>query len=199
MEYEELIAEEGPSHFSKIGFVSLKTWGSNLNILLKYFKWVDSPARDVALIILKDIYDDYLKNQEDDGLENEDSIISIVQPEQEQSRQLAIITEEMYPRKIASMLGVSRESIYAINREIKRQVNTHPSMLNDARINRKRKKEAVLKYISEYWSSKIHMFFTWNDVKNYLRNKLVLSQPLINHNSKVSKRRSWTCVQKGER
>ena len=109
--------------------------------MLKYFKWVDSSAYDVALTILKDIYGDYLKNQEDDGLENEDSIVSIVQPEQEQSRQLAIKTEEMHPRKIASMLGVSRESIYAINREIKRQVNTHPSMLNDARINIKRKKQ----------------------------------------------------------
>ena len=199
MEYEEIIAEEGLLHFSKIGFVWLKTCDSSLNILLNYFKWVDSPACDVALIILKDIYGDYLKNQEDDGLEHEDSIISTVQPEQKQSRQLAIITEEMHPRKIASMLGVSRESIYVINREIKRQVNSHLSMLNYARINRKRKKEAVLKYMSEYWSSKIHTLFTWNDVKNYLRSKLVLSQPLVNHNSKVSKRRSWTCVQKDKR
>ena len=177
MEYEELIAEESPSHFKKIGLISLKTWGSNLNILLKYFKWVDSPACDVALINLKDIYGDYLKNIDNDGLENEDSIISIVHPEQEQSRQLAIITKEMHLRKIASMLGVSREGIYAINREIKRQVNTHPSMLNNARLKRKRKKEAVLKHKSEYWSSKIYTFFTWNDVKNYLRSKLVLSQP----------------------
>ena len=78
----------------------------------------------------------------------------------------------MKPRTLATKLGTSRDRIYSIKREIKKQLhskrNRFPKILKQVKFD----KQTMLDTIASFWNKKKHYFFWTNDVKKHLEDTI---------------------------
>ena len=77
--------------------------------------------------------------------------------------------EVIRPRLLEQKLGISRESIYTINREIRRQLKHGRHIHFEEPANNNTDKDVILSSIFNYCETNKHVFYTCNDVKDHLQ------------------------------
>ena len=155
-----------------VGYIKVKNGGDKLAQTLESLNWPLLQPSQICQRILQNFYEESMHTDSIDESQFDEMVARHTSSSPSCGQTTVYKQEVIRPRLLAQKLGVSRESIYTINREIRRQLKRGRHIHFEEPANNNTDKDVILSSIFSYCETNKHVFYTCNDVKIIFRGAL---------------------------
>ena len=152
-----------------MGYIKVKNGGDKLAQTLESLNWPLLQPSQICQRILQNFYEESMHTDSIDESQFDEMVARHTISSPSCGQTTVYKQEVIRPRLLAQKLGVSRESIYTINREIRRQLKRGRHIHFEEPANNNTDKDVILSSIFSYCETNKHVFYTCNDVKDHLQ------------------------------
>ena len=152
-----------------MGYIKVKNGGEKLVQTLESLNWQLLQPSQICRLILQNFYEENIHTDSIDETQFDEMITKHTSSSPSCKQTIVYKQEVIRPRLLAQKLGIPRESIYTINREIRRKLKRRRNFHFKESANNNTDKDVILSSIFSFCETNKHVFYTCNDVKDHLQ------------------------------